>query len=329
MDEPVSPTDGASARQLVAKPDESLPERDGWPSVTVVVRTHNRPQLLLRTLGSIMDQRYPGLVEALVVFDREEPFRPEVAVPEGRELRVMRNDRTPGPAGGYNAGSLAARGDYVAICDDDDVWLPDKLRLQIEALRAHPRSAVAICGIYVESGRAVARVPGSEVLTLDDLLLASRNEVHTSTFVYRRSAFMDEIGFVDEQIPHSYGEDYDWLVRAARLAPLVAVTQPLVRVTFKYSYFADRWQVIIDALTYQLDRIPELSRQPRNLARIYGRLAFAHAAMGHRQEARSWARRSLRADWREPRGYFALLVSYRILPARAVVRLAHAAGRGM
>src|SRR5262245_44747948 len=84
---------------------------DGWPLVSVVVPTYNRPQLLAVTGQSIGDQRYPGPIEFIVVFDREDPVAPPVPMRSGREMRLLRNDRTPGPAGAYNVGALAATGE--------------------------------------------------------------------------------------------------------------------------------------------------------------------------------------------------------------------------
>jgi len=306
---------------------------DARPSVTVVVPTHNRPQLLAETVQGLLDQDYLGHVEVLVVFDREDPVRPDVSVPERRVLRLLRNDRTPGPAGAYNVGAMAGTGDYFALCDDDDQWLPDKLRLQVEALERRPDALFATCGIYLGDGRAIAgnraRVPAKEVLTMPDLLSSARNELHSSTFVVRREAMIREVGLVDEQIPGSYGEDYDWLLRAARVSPVIAVRKPLVRVRWKYSYFADRWSTIIEAIDYQLERRPELKEQPANLARLYGRLAFAHAALGHRSEARRCARMARKLDWRQQRTWLAYLVAYRLIKPQTVLRVAHAFGRGV
>jgi glycosyltransferase involved in cell wall biosynthesis len=302
------------------------------PPVSVVVPTHNRPELLRGTVRSILGQRYAGRVECLVVFDRQEPQPVDVEVPDGRELRLLVNDRSPGPAGAYNVGALAATGDYFALCDDDDEWLPDKLALQVEALERRPDLLFATCGIYLGDGaltRNPTRIPERDVLTVDDLLNSARNELHSSTFIVRRRAMLDQIGLVDEAIPHSYGEDYDWLLRAARVGPVLAVRRPLVRVRWQFSYFADRWQAIIDGLEYQLEHRTELHRRPRNLSRIYGRLAFAHAALGRRAVARKLARQSLRLSWRQPRAYLAYLVSLGLLRPRAVLRIAHSLGRGV
>jgi len=305
----------------------------GLPDVSVVVATHRRPDLLRRTLLSILGQGYPGHIECLVVFDQEDPVAPDVDVPQGREIRLVRNTRTPGPAGAYNEGLLLARGAYVALCNDDDEWLRDKLQLQVAALEAAPDALYAICGIYLGDRRAwarnPARIPDKEVIGLRDLLRLSRNEVHTSTLLFRRDWLLRDVGLVDESIPGSYGEDYDWLLRAARIAPGVAVRQALARVRWQHSYFADRWPVMIQALTYQLEHRPELKQDPVNLARVYGRLAFAQAASGNRGEAREWARRSIRLHWLQPRAYLAYLVSYGLVKPQTILRLAHTVGRGV
>ena len=154
-------------------------------------------------------------------------------------------------------------------------------------------------------------------------------EVHSSTVVVRRDRLLGEIGLVDEATPGSYGEDYDFLLRAAQVGPLVGVPEPLVRVQWQSSYFADRWQMIIDGLGYQLRKHPEFAETPRGLSRMYGRMAFGYAALGQMTEARTWARRALALNWRQPRGYLTYLVSLRVIPARTVVRLANWFGRGV
>jgi glycosyltransferase involved in cell wall biosynthesis len=264
-----------------------------------------------------------------VVFDQEVPRLPDVEVPAGRELRAIPNRRTPGLAGSRNSGADVATGDLLAFCDDDDEWLPDKLRLQVAAIRRHPEASAATCGIFVVTDkRSIPRVPPHELVRLDDLTRSRRMEVHSSTLMMERRRFVGDIGPIDEEIPGSYGEDYDWILRAAAAGPLAAVRQPLVHVYWQTSYFSARWQMMIPALHYQLEKHPELARQPRNLARMYGRLAFAHAALGERGAARSWARRSIRLDWRQPRGYLSYLVTLGV-PPRVIQRAANAAGRGV
>jgi glycosyltransferase involved in cell wall biosynthesis len=307
-------------------------ERESWPLVSVVVPTRDRPELLRRAVQGILDQRYPGEIECLVVFDQSEPTEIGVEPGERRRLRSVRNDRAPGLAGARNAGVLASSADLVAFCDDDDEWLPDKLRLELQAMRADPEAVVVACGVIVHyGGRAIRRLPpGGTRVTHGQLLRRRYMEVNPCTIVVERAALLESIGLVDEDIPGSYCEDYDWLLRAARVAPVLVVPEPLVRIHWHASsFFADRWQTIIRALLYLLDKHPEFGQEPAGLARIEGQIAFAHAALGQAGPARRWAVRALSRNWMERRAYVALLVSTRLLRAETVLRLAHSAGRGI
>lgn len=310
---------------------QAADDRPGpWPSVSAVVATRDRPELLRRALGSIVGQRYPGHVECVVVFDQTPPEMPSVDMPEHRSLRPMTNDRTPGLAGARNAGILASHGDLVAFCDDDDEWLPDKLRLQVEALLATP-AAAASCGLYIHyDGRIIRRVPETRAVTLAQLRRSRVMETHPSTILVRREELLGPIGLVDESIPGSYAEDYEWLLRAARVGPVAVVRRPLVRVRWhRSSWFEGRWRTIVPALEYLLRKHPDLREDPKGLARILGQIAFAHAASGNPSAARRWAIRSIRSSWRERRAYLALAVSAGAVRADTLIRLAHARGRGI
>ena len=301
------------------------------PPVSVVVPTRDRPELLRRAVAAILGQSYQGTVECVVVFDQSEPSLPWGDPGPSRRLVLVRNQRTPGLAGARNTGALHATGALVAFCDDDDEWLPGKLERQVAELAARPDAAVATTGIVVRYGeRSTTRLAPTAQVTHGQLLRSRLTELHPSTVLVRRARLLDGIGLVDEHIPGSYAEDYEWLLRAARLGPVLAVQEPLVVVHWhQSSFFADRWRMIIAALTYLVDKHRELQQEPTGLARIYGQIAFAHAALGERRAARRWARRTLSLDRRERRAYLALAVSLRLVKARTLVRLAHAAGKGI
>jgi glycosyltransferase involved in cell wall biosynthesis len=301
------------------------------PSVSVVVATRDRPELLRRAVTAILGQTYPGSVQCVVVFDQSDPDLPWDDLGLQRRLELVRNQRAAGLAGARNSGILHADGELLAFCDDDDEWLPDKLRRQVEQLESRPDAGVVTSGILVRyRDRTIVRTSPTPMVTHRQLLRSRMFELHPSTVMVRRSLLLDHIGLVDEDIPGSYAEDYEWLLRAAKVAPVLAVQEPLVTVHWhQSSFFADRWRMIISALTYLVDKHRELEQEPSGLARIYGQIAFAHAALGERGPARRWARRTLSLDPRERRAYLALAVSLRLVPAGTVVRFAHAAGKGI
>jgi glycosyltransferase involved in cell wall biosynthesis len=302
------------------------------PSVTAVVPTRDRPELLRSAIAAILDQEYPGDIEVVVVYDQSAPDRNLERADRHRRVRIISNDRTPGLAGARNAGILAATGDLIAFCDDDDEWLPGKLTAQVEALTAAgPDAEFAATGIRVSyDGAFVDRVLSTARVPLTALLRSRLTELHPSTFLIRRSALVLGIGLIEEKIPGSYAEDYEFLLRAARRAPLVNLSGAHVLVRWhKRSYFSQRWQTIADALQWLLDRYPEFSTEPRGVARVSGQIAFAHAALGRRRHAVRWVGRTLRRNPREPRAYLALAVASRAVRPDTVMRRLHALGRGL
>jgi glycosyltransferase involved in cell wall biosynthesis len=295
------------------------------------VPTRGRPQMLREALAAVHGQDYPGRVETVIVFDQSDPDPDVVSSDERRPVRVVANDRTPGLAGARNCGILHLDTELVAFCDDDDVWLPGKLSAQVAALGEHPEAQLACTGIRVRyDDTTVDRVLPLRHIGLPDLLRSRLTELHPSTFLIRRAALVEGFGLVDEQIPGSYAEDYEFLLRAARRAPLLNLDQVLVCVRWhKQSYFASRWGTISTALTWLLDRYPEFETVPHGLARVAGQIAFATAAAGDRRGAVRWAGRTLRRNPREARGYLALAVASGVLSADQVMRQLHKRGRGL
>ena len=122
----------------------------------------------------------------------------------------------------------------------------------------------------------------------------------------------------------------DLLLRAARIAPIPVVADPVVLVHWHGgSYFNTRWQMIIDALEYMLAKHPDFADEPRGYARIAGQIAFAYAAKGDRAQARHWAWEALRRDPRQPRAVLALAIAAHLVSPERVLRELNKRGRGI
>lgn len=302
-----------------------------WPTVTVVVPTKDRPMLLRRAVQTVMDQDYPGQLDCLIVFDGTEPVTPEVTYGPNRSVRTLVNTRTPGLAGNRNTGYLSAGGEFVAACDDDDEWFPQKLRSQILLLEQRPDASGAGSGsTFCFEGKDTPRPADIGDLTFEELLARRHPEVHASTYVFRRRQLLDQIGLVDEKLPAGYGEDFELLLRAARLGPFVCVPEPLIRAhQHRQSFFADRWRTIDDALAYLIALVPEFEQAPQGLARMQGQQAFAKAAVGDRVDAAKLAVRALRRSPRARQAWAALLVCAHLVSADRVLASARRLGRGI
>ena len=302
---------------------------DYFPPVTVVVPTKDRPELLRRTLTGIAEQDYPGQVHTLVVYDGTTPDYALMRCGR-RSVTVLPNTRTPGLAGARNTGVLLTDTELVAFCDDDDVWLPGKLTAQTYALGDAPDSALVTCGVRVEYGdTTVDRTLTRRQVTLHDLLRSRLAELHSSSFVFRRERLL-ALGLVNEQVPGSFGEDYELLLRTAREGTIRNVPEVHVSVRWhRGSHFVRRWDTMAEALRWLLREYPEFARVRAGEARLSGQIAFACAALGDRREAVRWARRTALRNPREPRAYLALAVASGALKPDALLDRLHERGRSI
>jgi glycosyltransferase involved in cell wall biosynthesis len=304
-------------------------ERRGHPSVTVVIPTVNRPEMLDRAVSAVLAQDYLGAVECLVVFDHVEPTLESQQMSPTRKVVVARNTHDRGLAGNRNTGYLLATGELLAGCDDDDEWLPGKLTAQVRLLQEHPEASVVSCGILVHfRGRDIPRIPSAE-MHLEDFLKHRHFEVFPSSNLMRRRDVLDTIGLVDERIPGSYGEDYEWIFRATRLGPVICDPRPLVRVYWhESSTFVGDWRTNIAALTYLIERVPEF-QGTRGLGRLEGQIAFAHAALNERKLAFRLSWRALVKNPKARQAWAALLVTSRMMSAPRVLAYTRRFGHGI
>ncbi|WP_104107604.1 glycosyltransferase family A protein [Nocardioides sp. 616] len=298
------------------------------PDVDVVVATRNRPDLLARALAAIADQDYAGVVRTWVVFDQCPVDTSVTRDDVRRPVTALDNPRAPGLAGARNSGVLAGSAPLVGFCDDDDEWLPTKITAQVHELEltGAPTSVTGIVVVYRDS--QTSRVATRDELTLANLVRHRVMAAHPSTVVVRREALLGGIGLVDEEIPGSHGEDYDWIIRAARHGSFAVVEQPLVRVQWGQSMFSQRWPTIVAATDYWLAKHPEFHADSQALGRLQGQRAFALAAM-RSPGARSAIMETMRTRPRELRAWLAAAVALRVVSAERLMDLAHRNGRGI
>jgi glycosyltransferase involved in cell wall biosynthesis len=104
--------------------------------VSVVIPTRNRSTLLALTLRSVLCQRDVDL-EVVIVDEASTDDTPAfLASVRDRRVRVIRHDSARGVSTARNHGAAAADADWIAFLDDDDLWAPNKLALQLQAARA-------------------------------------------------------------------------------------------------------------------------------------------------------------------------------------------------
>jgi len=242
-------------RHLGGEPD-LIEVREG-PSISVVVRTRDRPELLAEALASLAAGEYRRVTVVLVNDGGAPPPLPAgftaaaageggrgagetagAAGSAGSSLPLLRVD-LPAPRGraaAAAAGIAAATGDYVAFLDDDDLAAPEHLAtlagmVSGAAVRiAYTDAAVGVYELDGEAGWACRerRLPYSRDFDPDMLLVD--NYIPFNTVLIERR-LLDEAGPPDEALP--FFEDWDLLIRLAALAPF----HHLARVTCEYRHF--------------------------------------------------------------------------------------------
>jgi len=198
------------------------------PLVSVIIATHDRAQLVKQALASVYAQE--GLdeefeMEVIVVDDASSDSTPEVvrAYPGARYIRLEKN---LGEAGARNVGIQASKGAYVAFLDDDDLWLPYKLRMQVPVLQASPKVGVVYSQQIVSLGNQVSLWPDTRLAHSGSVFQPMLMYGFTSvdSVLVRRETF-EKAGYFDESTRGWV--DYDLWLRLAFHFPFQFVPGPV------------------------------------------------------------------------------------------------------
>ncbi|HET7763756.1 MAG TPA: glycosyltransferase [Burkholderiales bacterium] len=204
------------------------------PLVSVVIPAYNCADFIGDALDSVLDQGYPAL-EIIVVDDGSTDATCDVVARRGSGVTLVRQANA-GAAAARNIAIARSRGQYLAFLDADDLWLPGKLRLQVDHLESH--ADVGLCCTRWnllrpdEDGRyRIERAAAPESVAVDakfagwvycELLLDC--EVWTSTVLMRRE-LAGRIGGFDVKLRR--GQDYDYWLRASRATRIDRLDAPL------------------------------------------------------------------------------------------------------
>ena len=113
-----------------------------FPKVSVVIPTYNHQCYILAALDSVFAQTFTDF-EIIVVNDGSPDNTAEVLRPltESGRIRYI-EQKNQGQSAARNRGISEAKGEFIALLDDDDIWPPDKLQWQVEELQNNPDTAL-------------------------------------------------------------------------------------------------------------------------------------------------------------------------------------------
>ncbi len=197
-----------------------------YPAVSVIIPTHNRAALVREAVASVLAQTCRDF-ELLVVDDGSTDGTPAALAALDGQLTVLSHPERRGVSAARNSGIAAARGEWLAFLDSDDLWRPEKLARQLAYLAAHPETLLCQTeetwvrhGLWVNQPRTHRKVGGT--IFLQSL---RRCMVSPSAVILHRRLF-DAHGRFDEDLPAA--EDYDLWLRLTWRYPVGLLPEPLI-----------------------------------------------------------------------------------------------------
>lgn len=302
-------------------------------TVSVVVPTHERADVLQRAIESVLDQTFTD-IEVIVVDDASTDNTESIV--EGYDdprIRYIRHEENRGGSAARNTGIKAADGEFVAFLDDDDEWRPGKLDAQLDTYNTDSEVGVVYTGIEnVDSEGQTNAVKTPQIAgdVTEELLL--HNFIGSFSALLADSETIERTGLLDEQFPS--WQDWEYYIRLSQEARFAAVPEPLtIRHNAAHEQISDDFETKLTE-TYPLlrDRFDSLAAeygrgfQRRREGRLLFRLGYAALSQGRYALARRLLTRSLVRDPTNTEGYIYWLSSlggkYTYRPAQAAKRWA-------
>lgn len=245
------------------------------PLVSVIIPTYNRAQILPITLNAILKQTYRHM-EIIVVSDGSTDQTAQVVRryqdndPRVRYLEITHTGR---PAPARNHGIKKAHGEFLAFCDDDDIWLPEKIERQVAKMQEQPTAGLCYTYRITQTGNREYVFPYKfREGNLFRTLFMATNFITNSSVLIRKAALC-RVGLFDESPRLKAIEDFDLWLRIARHFPLVCIPAPMVKCQYdaggvwhknplnilKYYFYYRRdtslWLFIVKLLYFPFNRL--------------------------------------------------------------------------
>lgn len=207
------------------------------PEISVIVVTYNRANLLRRAIESILKQSFQNF--EIIIIDNASKDDTISTLNELRQIddriKFFRMCQNVGPGAARNFGVQKAKGKYIAILDDDDIAVPERLYLQWRLLNNCPDIGLTFSPVVWidDEFKEVGRFPGivlrgefpTDPNKVFELLYLESNKIPNTTIMVRREVIA-HIGYP------SYpwvGEDWFWCMQLSALGiKMRPINEPLV-----------------------------------------------------------------------------------------------------
>lgn len=203
-------------------------------SITVIITSYNRGEIIGRAVDSVLGQTRSA-DEIILVDDGSSDNTDQLIKEKYPDIKyIWQENRGIGHA--RNTGISQARGIWIAFLDSDDEWLPSKLKDQLKTLQHQPDYKICHTNeIWIRNGKRVNPMKKHEksggLIFKNCLPLCI---ISPSSVIIHRSVF-EEHGLFDESLPVC--EDYDLWLRFCAFLPILYLEKPQI---IKYGGHSDQ-----------------------------------------------------------------------------------------
>ncbi len=197
------------------------------PTISVIIPAYNAERTILETITSVQQQTFSDL-ELLVINDGSTDQTLELLNSVNEPRMKILDYPNGGVSVARNRGITHARGEFIAFLDADDLWIADKLELQLAALQQHPEAGVVYSWNYCMDEKGEIFYADNPIFFTGNVyaqLLLDNFIVNGSNCLIRRQAIAS-VGEFDPMVAGS--EDWDYWLRLALQWPFVVVEKPQI-----------------------------------------------------------------------------------------------------
>ncbi len=208
------------------------PEFDHMPKVSVIIPTYNREKYITETINSVLKQTYSDY-EIIVVDDGSTDNTEQLIKEQFGDKIIYLFKTNGGPASARNLGIRVAKGEYIAFLDSDDLWMPEKLEIQIDYMDAHPECGLSFTKALSFIADSISQYEDMELMynittspTLKNLIQG--NFIPNLTVITQKRC-IDDVGGFDERKELIGKEDYELWIRVAMNYSIACIPRVLAR----------------------------------------------------------------------------------------------------
>lgn len=192
--------------------------------VTVIIPTYNRAKLVRKAIDSVLKQTYTNF-EVLVIDDHSTDNTKEIIESfDDDRIKYLLNERKKGAQGARNTGLLNAKGEWIAFLDSDDLWLKEKLQVQLSELASTKKYFCFSHWYELKNDKTYLK---TRKLSIDNTSIYRENYIGTFSTVMLHSRIIDEIGLLDENL--SACQDWDYWIRIIDNYNALYISEPLIK----------------------------------------------------------------------------------------------------